>query len=281
LPKPTPVFDSSEHELHSQLPERRTACPPLDVLLALEQDALPAELAEPARAHLAVCSLCTMLLADMASLPQPEFSRGQQERIAVSLPIQKASTSSWSSGKALIALAAALLLAFGLVFWNHGQKNREVAQVQPLTLSPVLQQKEIPFAPLAAPSGSAALLTRGSGTDTEPANEQLLPAFRAYNHGEYAAAAELFGTLSTEYPRSGMTALYLGVSQLALHQDERASTTLHHARETNKPYDADAVQWYSAVAASRVHPEEERPLLTELCQKKASAYSARSCEALR
>ena len=279
--KPTSDFDSAELELYSMLAGREARCPPLGVLLALEQDVLPADLAGSARAHLARCGLCKMLLEDMASLPDPELPVTQQDRIAASLPMRRTRSALSVLTRGLIGLAATVLLVAGLFFWTHRRQQVEIARVEPVQTPLALQAKELPFAPLASPSRAAALVTRGGGANGEPTNEQLLPAFKAYNHSDFGLAAVEFQALSADYPQNQMILLYLGVSQLSLGQNAQADVALKHARDAKRLYNADAVLWYSAVAASRTQPAEARPFLLELCQKKTSPYSTQSCEALQ
>jgi hypothetical protein len=119
---------------------------------------------------------------------------------------------------------------------------------------------------------------RGAGNG--PSTAELLPAFTAYNTGNYKLAAERFKPLAAGYPQSQLTLLYLGVSELFLQQNVDAAETLRKARATSTVFDRDAVTWYGAVAASRLRAADEAELLSELCAKKNSVYAARSCEAL-
>jgi hypothetical protein len=278
--KRTPDFDTAELDLQSRLSPRESDCPPISVLRALQEECLPEELARPAREHLSRCPLCRMLLVDMDALSEPQFSPAQQQRIAAILPNNVARSSFWTVQRSLIGLAAALLVMVGLFFWSHRVRGVETASTTSSNAAVHLQVKTLPFTPLASPSGPEELLTRGAGSGEVPSNEELLPAFRAYNHADYSGAVQNFETLSVRYPQSQLILLYLGVSQLALQRDQEAAATLYRAQATPRPYNTDAVQWYSAVAASRTHSKDTRPLLEGLCQRKTSSFSERSCQAL-
>jgi len=152
-----------------------------------------------------------------------------------------------------------------------------VPATAPSAPPPTVAALEIPLAPLAPPGNDAvAPLTRGAH-NAEPSIDELLPAFNAYNAADYTTAAKRFTALKKDYPHNEIVLLYLGVSQLFLHQDADAAGTLTLARRAATPASADAAEWYSAIAAQRLHSPDAKTLLDALCEKAGSKYSADSC----
>lgn len=292
MPNSTPDFDADELELHAVAGQPPQACPPLNLLLAHQEGALPPELAERMQQHLDRCPLCPMLLADLATLPEAPFTSGQEQRIAARLPstdpgasvvgidIEKRPARGKLFSFAAIAAGVLVCALAGTEIYLHHQSTLIAKNTPPAISSPpptVTAELEIPLAPLAPPGGDAAPpLTRG-GHSAEPSVNELLPAFNAYNAADYTTAAKRFTALKKDYPHSEIVLLYLGVSQLFLHQDADAQATLALARYAAAPYSADAADWYSAIAAQRMHSPDAKTLLDYLCKKTGSKYSSESC----
>ncbi len=291
MPNSTPDFDADELELsalHGQPPQ---ACPPLNLLLAHQEGTLPPELAQRIEQHLDRCPLCPVLLADLATLPEAPFAPGQEQRIAARLPATDPGASVVHSNeparprghlRVYAAIAAGILVCVmaGTQMYLHRQPSSTAKNAPPAIPSappPTVAALEIPLAPLAPPGNDAtAPLTRG-GHSAEPSVNELLPAFDAYNAADYTTAAKRFTALKKDYPHSEIVLLYLGVSQLFLHQDADAGATLALARHAAAPASADAADWYSAIAAQRVHSPDAKALLDTLCKRADSIYSAESC----
>jgi hypothetical protein len=273
-----------EQELARLLNDRTPSCPSLELLTAAGQDVLPPEIEAHVQEHLRTCRVCTMLLVDMATLPEIALSAEQEARIGATLPFEAdgaAKPKRRSSLPWVGAIAAALVLgATGFVAMRqHPVSAPVVAHVEvtpPVAAPPPV---EIPLMPLAAPT-EPTLLTRGSHAQKNPSTEELVPAFAPYNHGDYQLAATRFTALTKDYPESDVALLYLGVSQLFLKQDQQANATLEHARRVAEPARIDAANWYSAIAAQRIEPRETAGFLRTLCGKTQSAYSAESCRIL-
>jgi hypothetical protein len=291
LPNSRPDFDADELELsalHGQPPQ---ACPPVNLLLAQQEGALPPELAQRIQQHLDRCPLCPAPLADLATLPEAPFTPGQEQRIAARLPSTDPRVTTIHAGGpahsrrhlgAFAAIAAAVIVCItvGSQMYLHRQAASTARNAPPPIPSappPTIAAIEIPLAPLAPPgNNTVAPLTRGAH-GAEPSIDELLPAFDAYNAADYTTAAKRFTALKKDYPHSEIVLLYLGVSQLFLHQDADAGANLTLARRTSAPNTTDAAEWYSAIAAQRLHSPEVKTLLDSLCKKTGSKYSAESC----
>lgn len=263
------------------------AHPPLDLLRAAGQDVLPASTEAKIAHHLQHCALCTMLLADFAQLPEAPFTTGQQQRIRTTIPaaLQKSSqTLAWVGTIA----AAALLTVSGIATYRilhrtHAAGTANTATTNIPATAPTsnpIPNVAIAFAKLPPPPGIApGLTTRGASAPTdEPAATELFPAFDAYNHGHYDEAVKQFTALTSVYPRSSITPLYLGISQLFLSQNEDALISLTHAIETATATTKNPAAWYRAVAALRAHSREAPALFHTLCQDTASTYSQQACQ---
>ncbi len=280
-----PDFDAEEQELYAAMGKPAASCPPLELLLAADEGVLPEDASQRIAAHVAGCGCCRMLLEDMKTLPQAELTPAENQRIESQLARargdiagQSQSGGMWWRGIAAAAVLAAV--AFGVRhIW---QDQREVATVAPTAVPasappPMMATLEIPLRPLAPPNdASTTLQTRGSGGD-EPSTELLLPAFEAYNHGDYSVAVQRFAPLARTYPHSELVGLYMGVSQLLAHQEDAAYQTLAPVRESRDRKKRDEARWYSAVAVQRLRPEEARSQVSALCADVHSVYSAESC----
>lgn len=290
MPNSTPDFDADELELNALRGQPAQTCPPLNLLLAHQEGALPPALAQRIQQHLDQCPLCPALLVDLATLPEAPFTPGQEQRIAARLPSTDPGTATVNSSeparprghlRAFAAIAAGVLVCIlaGTQIYRHRQPASTANNTPPTIPSapPTIAEVEIPLAPLTPPGNDAvAPLTRGAH-NAGPSIDELLPAFHPYNAADYASAAKQFTALKKDYPHSEIVLLYLGVSQLFLHQDADAAATLTLARHAATPTSADAAEWYSAIAAQRLHSADAKTLLDSLCKKSGSKYSAESC----
>jgi hypothetical protein len=269
-----PEFDADEMAFATASPRK---CPPVDVLMAYGQDVLPVEAERAVEAHLATCALCTMLREDMSTLAEVPLSTAQQQRIRAAIP---ATTPHGKTGRPWwlsIAVAASVLVCFAAGAVAYRRTHETVVAVSPVSAVPTtVAALEIPLRPLPAPQ-EAALVTRGAHRGDDPSIPELMPAFTAYNAGNYRDAATRFARLEGEYPRSEMVRLYLGVAQLFVHEDAAANASIASARSLPGKRFTDAERWYGAVAAQRLHSGEAKTLLDGLCADTASAYSAESC----
>ena len=283
-----PDLDPIELELDALLPSSQQKCPPIDVLIAAGMDVLPPEAESAVQRHLLHCKLCTLLLADLASLPEPSLSPAQHDRIAATLP---GSASGSPSGPAyrrflplIVSIAAALLVAvvIGRTLTQRSHPTVQVVQSSPAAAPPaVIADLQIPLLPLPPPApGATAPLTRGSHSGEDPFTEQLLPAFDAYNRNDYSLAAKRFFSLAATYPHSPVVHLYLGVSQLFLAEDQAAFTSLAIATVARTRSVAEPAAWYQAIAAQRLHHPNAKSRLESICHNSAAQFSPESCNAL-
>ncbi|HET9784987.1 MAG TPA: tetratricopeptide repeat protein, partial [Terriglobales bacterium] len=106
----------------------------------------------------------------------------------------------------------------------------------------------------------------------------LLPAFQAYNRGDYAQAAGAFEQLAARFPASGIPPLYLGVSNLELGRNAAAQRALLRALPLADAAARGAAAWYLAVADVRLNQSQAaRPLLRDVCAQTTDPFSARAC----
>jgi hypothetical protein len=219
-------------------------------------------------------------------LPEVSLSPSQQRSIALTLPSSAPGTVATSSRRLwpiFGAIAALLLIAVSAHFLGRRQTPEiaHVRQASPEAAPATIAQVDIPLLPLPPPPDDATtLLVRGQHAGVNPTTDESIPAFSAYNRGNYALAAERFSALAEAYPRSDLVSLYKGVSQLFLRQDQAALATLQLARQSTMPSVADSAQWYSAIAANRAHSDALVPLLDSLCKNPKSQYTDQSCSIL-
>lgn len=269
---------------------RPGTCPPPDLLFAASEDVLPAAAGEAIRAHAAQCVLCKTLLAGLGDDAAPALTPGQESRIRARIDrglehsaetLYEESRSPWP---ALLAVAAALVvLAVGGAFGYramHPPAPPAIAVQQPGPSGPMEFAELHQISPLPAPDDAPGLVSRGdsSGPSTVPSAADLLPAFRAYNRGDFRAAAAAFAALADRFPDAEIPALYLGVSQLESGDNATARGTLTHALSNAHDTRRPAATWYLAIAALRTGDTAAAiPLLQSLCSPASTPYAARAC----
>jgi hypothetical protein len=266
------------------------ACPPLALLRARQEDALPADLARDVASHVEDCSLCSTLISDLGHLPQPGITAAERARIRQKLPLiaPTARTGGWRWYTAAGA-AAALVIAGVLVTINQTQHPRQAHMDVPITTEPAQTQADAPQAvtPSAGPQLakleppvdlSPALVLRGEPTTSEPTAQQLAPAFDAYSRNDYTLATQRFSQLAKQFPRSGTPFLYLGVTQLLANENASALYNLTRAEQFVSPDQKDAASWYRAIAALRTGAPNASQLLHAICGRNGSTYAQQACQ---
>src|SRR6185312_1299748 len=269
---------------------RPGTCPSPGLLFAADEDVLPAAEGEASRAHAAQCVLCQTLLAGLEDDAAPALTPGQESRIRALIDrgLDHSAESSFeesrSPWRALLAIAAVLVvLAIGGTLGYralHRPSAPAIALQQASPSGPMEFAELHQIAPLAAPDDAPGLVARGNSScsSAEPPTADLLPAFRAYNSGDFRAAATAFAALTDRFPNAEVPELYLGVSQLESGDNVEARATLTLA--LNNVHDAQrpAVTWYLAIAELRTgNSAAALPLLQSLCSPASTPYAMRAC----
>lgn len=148
--RPSPRFDFDDDEqrfladvgLSAGQAAPFRACPPLPLLLAAGEGALPPDTQEHVTSHLASCAFCRSLVQDVKEAGLGEPTAEEDERIRTRIQSQaqvltvpqpaRARTSSWTANTAGLALAASLVLVAGLAWYAHGAQQRADALEQEL-----------------------------------------------------------------------------------------------------------------------------------------------------
>lgn len=275
-----PEFNSNDEKLPEGL-RALPPCPPLKLLLAHREDVLPGEGAAEIADHLERCGLCRALLADIEHLQPPGLSERERELMRHKIPVPLASGSrNWRWYAVSAAVAAVLLVCtFAILHSRTALPVQTVQVVKPSEpAKPKQDEPEIEVAKLAPPLELApGLVLRGGGPGDQPSATQLAPAFDAYEKNDYPLAAERFNRLAKQFPRSDVPALYLGVTQLLMRDDQLALTSLTRAATLATGERRDAAAWYEAVAAVRAHSPNASDLLRHLCRSDRSRYARQAC----
>jgi len=269
-------------------------CPPLRLLLAHQEGVLPEEGAKEIDAHLASCGLCRGLLSDLSELEPRGLTERERESIRRKLPIPMASSGkNWRWYAVSGAIAATLLVCaiLALHTWRSvpgaapqvaetpTQPSEQLTPQNAPQAAPRPAPPEIEVAKLDPPLSTApGLVLRGAGPIDQPDASQLAPAFDAYEKNNYPLAAERFDLLAKQFPRAEDPVLYLGVTQLLMHDDQAALVSLTRAEQLATARQQDVAKWYRAVAAVRTHDPEAAELLRELCRRDSSAYTKQACD---
>lgn len=286
--------------LDERLPEglRPTPpCPPLRLLLAHKEGVLPEDAAKEIQAHLESCALCRGLLADLEHLDPPGLTQRERESMRSALPIPLSSAGKgWRWYVVSGAIAATLLICAALTLhvWRTADSVPQTVPQTAQTHVPAPQQTQPPEPP-ASPAPSPAppevevakldpplntapgLVLRGAGPTGQPDASQLAPAFDAYSKNDYALAADRFNLLAKQFPRAEVPVLYLGVTQLLMHNDQAAFVSLTRAEKLATTSQRHVAEWYRAVAAVRTCNPEASDLIDTVCRDKDSPYAKQAC----
>ncbi|MGA8938276.1 MAG: hypothetical protein WB439_03845 [Acidobacteriaceae bacterium] len=271
---------------------RSGACPPPDLLFAAEEGVLPEQAGVSIREHVAHCALCRTLLAEPVPATM-DLDPGANARIRAKIQIgiddRTSARRAVSKRRPIFRLSFAfgavvvvigLLSILGYRQWRF-HKSQTVAVNHPQVTTPAIpaDTRELhQIAALAPPEDVAALVMRGSSSTPGPTVEDLLPAFRAYNRGDYAQAATAFAPLVARFPQSDIPPLYLGVSRLELGQNADAQRALAQAYSLTGSAHHDAAAWYLAVADLRLNRLKIAvPLLRALCAQPGDPDAPRAC----
>lgn len=287
MPEFDPIFDASKETLPAGL-RPTLPCPPLRLLLAHREGVLAEDAAAEIAGHLERCGLCRCLLADLehGNLEPPGLSQRERDLMRRKLPIPMAADSkNWRWYAVSGALAAVLLMCAVLALrtWpsREGQTAQTAQVVQPKPPEPAVpsqeQQPQVEIAKLAPPLALAPGLVLRGGPVGQPNPDQLAPSFSAYEKSDYPLAAERFDLLAKQFPRAEVPVLYLGVTQLLMHDDQAAFTSLTRASQLATSETKDAAAWYLAIAAVRTRNPEAAGLLHDLCRRPKSAYAEQAC----
>jgi len=254
-------------------------CPSPDVLMALDGEALPEELRQRAEAHVASCSACKALVADLNAIDVEVPASLDTRVLAHTSPVG----ATWRTP--LLALAAVLVaaVALGVVYRNSQTPSGDrVARVQtpaaPATPSPAARQAgtgEVKKPALLLPLATA-LVVRG---EAEEASRALGAALAPYRTDDYITAERLLEAVVQKYPSSADAWFYLGSTRLLDGDPAGAREALTQARAHGVGDRDDEAAWLLATAEARTGElDQARTRLTTLCDG-SGAFKTAACNA--
>lgn len=270
--------------------KERSSCPSARLIRAAQMEALPEALHAAVTTHIAGCSACRRLQADLESLPPPaDVTREENRRILsrvrravqaerAKMAVPRRTLSWWA------ALVTALACCSILVFWQIRRTALEPA----LSERPVSARKTPPAGipdalKLEKPEVKltfAVLTWRGNSESGQKFLSDIAPALDAYRADRFAEAAGRFDALSPRYPESVEVFFYLGVSRLFLGDNEAAVNALEKAAGLADSSFAADVSWYLGLACHRAgRIVDARVRFASLCSGK-STYASRACAAV-
>jgi tetratricopeptide (TPR) repeat protein len=252
-------------------------CPAPDVLMALNGEGLPEELRQRAEVHVASCSACKALVADLNAI-DVEVPESLDARV---LTPATAAGGTWRTP--LLALAAVLVAAVALgVFYRNSQTSSDdrVARVQtsaatPAPAAPQAGTWDVKKPALLLPLATA-LVVRGAD---EEASRALGAALAPYRTDDYVAAERLLEGVVQKYPSSADAWFYLGSTRLLDGDPAGAREALNEARTRGVGDRDDEAAWLLATAEARTGAlDQARRRLTALCAG-AGAFKTAACNA--
>jgi hypothetical protein len=253
-----------------------SGCPAPDLLLAVDEDVLPAEIAVAVRGHLAICATCAQLKADLAQPPFGEASPAELARIrgTVLTAAGARRTAWWYPVAGLVAAG----LALGIYWWPPSR-----GETAPLTTAALPSAYRLPLAvaPLRLPFASAVVLRGREQGGSEVYLAALGSALEPYRQGRYAEAIQALRALGVRYPKMPEPPFYEGVAHLMRGEAGSAAAPLERARAIGGEALNDDIAWYLAIVRERAGKwNEARILLEPLCGTDG-AYQAAACVALK
>ena len=265
----------------------RDGCPHPELLFARQSEALDADVRDRILAHVATCLACRRLADDFDGLGLAEPDAEVEARVLARV------TGSPHRGRAgLLSLAAGLLVASGLgVTWWYTRGNA------PTSAPPVASQAPaVPVATPAQPPGVVVALwtitpapvrlplsslgvPRSGGTGATPSGDVLVAALAPYQLGDYTGAVARLAEVVRDFPESGETHFYLGVSHLMAGNALQAVQSLSHATSRLPPARRAEAEWYLATAEQRAGlTDSARARVRSLCAQ-AGDYKTAACAA--
>jgi TolA-binding protein len=274
------------------LRETHSHCPPPDMIIAAEGEALPEELARRVKDHLENCRLCQVLGRDLKRMGASGTSADErariEERVFAHVPLPGAKRLWWLWGwqsKAVAVLAAAVLAVSALTWMYLRQSAQEspteqAAQAPPVTpaTSSVFRLEKPPVKILA----TSVLAWRGTGgTPKAQYLQELESALEPYEADDFAAASARLAEVAAQYPSGAEAAFYLGICRLFLGQNRDAIAALRASEAIGEDALAQELSWYLSLALQRAGDiAGASARLKELCEVQ-SPYKEPACKGLK
>lgn len=263
----------------------RGTCPDPALLGEEVRALLPTDAAAAVEAHVAQCSRCRHLAAELAAVEPDPLTAIEQRRLRARIDkrIGRHRVVPARRGFALaagLALAATVLLSF--VFWRTAAplpSPRAVVLPAPPPFSRPLPSAERVFA-LSVPAVElppAALVVRGAAGDF---STQFLSGVQAYREASYQTAAMCFAVAADARPAEPHAWFYLGVSRLLAGDAAGAVGPLQAAQRLGAGGLSVEATWYLSLALERTgRTDAAIRTITPLCGV-PGPHAVESCAAL-
>jgi hypothetical protein len=279
-------LDDFSAELRA-LRERHAADPPIDVLRAAREDAVPAEARDRALHHLEH-SRWSRTLADGLDQLTPELTAEDADRLLHRIRGRTRTAAAparflrWRDALAFAGLAAVVTLAVQLPTWRTAPpaagptttpSASAAAAPEPPAMVLALTKPELKLS-------FSALQWRGSAGDN-PLITDLAPGFDAFRRDDFAETARRLEPLAQKHVGSVEVFFYLGVSRLMQNDLPGARRALETALGVADQAFAPDVAWYLAIAEERSGDRASaRARLDRICRE-GGPRAADACEGAR
>lgn len=247
------ALESRLRDEGAQVRVLRAGCPPPELLLARDAEALTADARRHLAAHLAICDACRRLDDDLARLDLGAADPQTDARVRA----RALGGAGHRRFGALLAIAASLLLACALAM--QALFDHAAPQAPPIADAVSTPRRpSMPVGPDVALWAIAApplRLTLSSLDQTRSGDrsavDALVGATAPYQAGDYQRAAERFAEVAATTPSSGDAQFYLGVSRLLAGTPRDAIAPLTAARTLLPTARSREVDWFLAAAEQR------------------------------
>jgi TolA-binding protein len=281
-------WTEAAREFRTQFPR----CPKPEMIQAVREGMLPADLRDSVSQHVAHCAACAALAKDLDELDEKPLQANEQERIWERIqsgigteemkPPAAARRPAWwqvflRPMPLAVAAVAVILVTIGVRSMQHAQEPVAVNVTTPPPIAPRAPSAlRLEKPPVLMPAAAVLVWRGGSDTGNE-ARQALQDALVPYEADHYADAAERLAALSKNYPSMAEAKFYLGICELFLDQNTEAVTNLAAAHRQAAPALADDAAWFLALAYHRNGRDADaRPVLEKLCNGDGKD-TARAC----
>jgi tetratricopeptide (TPR) repeat protein len=268
-----------------QLRSRHANDVPFELLRAAHADALPESLQASLTEHLKGSAWSRALVEGDAEA-EPSLDEVAEARLLdrIGRASRSKPSAGWPMRSWAPALAAAAVLVIMVGVLRSGAPARWFDRTPP-TPTPETTVASAPRAPVFVLAfdkpevklTQQALVLRSDARGARFVDD-IAPALKAYNAGDYAEADRQFASLLARYPQSVEVPFYRAMTQLFLNDPSSAIQSLQAARRLDDGAFAPEIAWYLAVAYERAgDPPRARAELDGLCRR-TTAFTSRACE---
>lgn len=262
-----------------------------ELLVAVENDVPPVQLALKVKSHLSGCRGCCHLLDDLKLAEHGTPTAAESARMRKALP---PAVPQRRVRRALVLYLGvpAVIVLVGLLVWIRSDRpsgsmvsnalSTLLTAAKRSKVAPPVYQIPLVAPPFTVPEVATTLLGTSNLSGPEQVYVDLMrDALNVHREGKYREAALRLQAVASQYPNRVEAPFFAGVACLLAGETDQALEWLVKIPMADEHPLHDAQIWYHAAALERAgHLAEAVPLLKLLCGGNG-AYRQPSCDAIR